>query len=77
MDVIRYTTILKASGAEYKKIVFWNRFLRNKLEPIISIIPALTSIVLLFLGFYNPFFIFAYIIFCVYPLFIYTHYNFS
>ena len=75
MDVIRYTTKLKASGAEYKKIVFWNRFLRNKLEAIFSIIPALSSILLLYLGFYNPFFVFAYIIFCVYPFFIYTQFR--
>ena len=75
MDIIRYTTVLKASGTEYKKIVFWNRFLRNKLEPILSIIPALISIVLLFLGFYNPFFVLAYIIFCVYPFFIYTQFK--
>ena len=75
MDVIRYTTMLKASGAEYKKIVFWNRFLRNKTEAVISIIPALSSILFIYLGFYNPFFVFAYIIFCVYPFFIYTQFR--
>ena len=75
MDVIRYTTKLKASGAEYKKIVFWNRFLRNKLEIMLSIIPALASVVLLYLKIYNPFFVFGYIIFCVYPFFIYTQFK--
>ena len=74
MKVIRYTTILKASDAEYKKIVFWNRFLRNKLVTILSIIPALASILLLYLGFNNSIFLFAYIIFCVYPFFISTQF---
>ena len=75
MNVIRYTTKLKASGDEYKKIVFWNRFLRNKLEAILSVIPAISSIVLFAFGIHNSFFIIASVIFCVYPFFIYTQYK--
>ena len=32
MDYIKYKTTLKASGDEYKKIVFWNRFVRNPVQ---------------------------------------------
>ena len=36
MDYIKYKTTLKASGDEYKKIVFWNRFVRNPVETILT-----------------------------------------
>lgn len=75
MDVIRYTTTLKASGTEYKKIVFWNRFLRNKLELILTFIPALLSIILFCFGFYHTFFLIAYLIVCCYPLFIFRQFK--
>lgn len=75
MDVIHYTTTLKASGAEYKKIVFWNRFIRNKLELILSFVPALSSILFLFLGYGNGFFLFVYLIFWIYPFFVYTQFK--
>ena len=29
MDIIKFNTTLKASGKDYFKIVFWNRFIRN------------------------------------------------
>lgn len=35
MDYIKYETTLKASGREYSKIVFWNRFIRNPIELIL------------------------------------------
>lgn len=75
MDVIHYSTKLKASGAEYKKIVFWNRFFRNKLELILSFIPAFTSIPLIYFGFGNSFLIFVYLIFWIYPFFVYTQFQ--
>lgn len=75
MDVIHYTTTLKADGAEYKKIVFWNRFLRNKLELILTCLPALASIVLLFFGFHSLFMIMIYIIFWAYPIYIYYQFQ--
>ena len=40
MDYIKYKTTLKASGDEYKKIVFWNRFVRNPVETILTWTPA-------------------------------------
>ena len=32
MDIIKFNTTLKASGKDYFKIVFWNRFIRNPIE---------------------------------------------
>lgn len=75
MDHIHYSTTLKASGAEYKKIVFWNRFLRNKLELILTFVPALASIILISLGFKEIFMLFVYAIFWIYPFFSYTQFN--
>lgn len=40
MDYIKYKTTLKASGVKYKKIVFWNRFVRNPVETILTWTPA-------------------------------------
>ena len=39
MDYIKYETTLKASGREYSKIVFWNRFIRNPIELILTCFP--------------------------------------
>ena len=75
MDVLRYNTALKASGDEYKKIVFWNRFLRNKLELILSFLPACLSIVLICMGFNNTYLLMLYVIFWAYPFFIYTQFK--
>ena len=36
MDIIKFNTTLKASGKDYFKIVFWNRFIRNPIELILS-----------------------------------------
>lgn len=75
MDTIRYTSTLKASGDEYKKIVFWNRFLRNKTELILSIIPAIISIILIILGFFSQFFLIGYVVFFIYPIFTYIQFK--
>lgn len=55
MDYIKYKTTLKASGDEYKKIVFWNRFVRNPVETILTWTPAVITIVLIVLGFLNTY----------------------
>ena len=46
MDIIRFTSTLKPSGKEYKKVVYWNRFVRTKLETIILLIMFLGGIAL-------------------------------
>ena len=44
MDIIKFNTTLKASGKDYFKIVFWNRFIRNPIELILSWLPAVISL---------------------------------
>ena len=46
MDIIKFNTTLKASGKDYFKIVFWNRFIRNPIELILSWLPAVISHIL-------------------------------
>lgn len=72
MDIIKFNTRLKADGKEYSRIVYWNRFWRNKTELILSCIPAAASIVLFACGFRSSFLMIVYVIFCAYP-FSYFH----
>ena len=55
MDYIKYETTLKASGKEYEKIVFWNRFIRNPVELILTWLPAVISIVLICMGYLSTY----------------------
>lgn len=75
MDYILIHTHLKASGDEYKKIVFWNRFIRNKTELILTFLPAIASIILFAMGFNNSFMLILYVIFFAYPVLIFTQFN--
>ena len=59
-NIYKYNTTLKASGNDYKKIVFWNRFLRNPVELILSWVPAVISIIMLASGRYNTFLLIIY-----------------
>ena len=54
MDIIKFNTTLKASGKDYFKIVFWNRFIRNPIELILSWLPAVISLVLPNIYFWIP-----------------------
>ncbi|MGN0327736.1 MAG: hypothetical protein ACI4D4_02020 [Lachnospira sp.] len=72
MNTLKYETRLKASGDDYKKIVFWNRFLRNPAELILSWVPALITIVLLALGYANTFLLIIYAICWFYPIYIFA-----
>lgn len=71
MDFIRYHTTLKACGDEYKKIVFWNRFLRNPTELILTLLPAVISVVLITMGYFNTYLAFFYALSFCYPLYIF------
>ena len=42
--VIRFTSTQKPDGKEYKKITYWNRFIREKIETLILIALIATSI---------------------------------
>ncbi len=72
MEFIKYETTLKASGSEYKKIVFWNRFLRNPLELILTLTPAVISIVLICMQFFNTYFALFYTAAFCYPIYIFV-----
>ena len=71
--IIKYDTRLKASGDEYRKIVFWNRFLRNPVETILTWLPAVTSIVLMCNGIFTYFMLILYAVCWAYPLYIFTY----
>lgn len=73
MDMIKYETSLKAKGDDYKRIVFWNRFIRNPIETILTITPAIISICLLVAGYYTYFLLVIYAVCVAYPLFIFLY----
>ncbi len=75
MDIIKFDSVFKASGDEYARIVFWNRFLRNPAELILSFVPAVISIVFLCLGYTNTFAMIIYLICFAYPFFVYRQYK--
>lgn len=70
MEIIRFESVLKPSGKEYERVCMWNRFVRTKLEAILTCIPAIISIVLFILGYRDIFAIIIYAVLIVYPFFI-------
>lgn len=72
MNILRYDTTLKASGKTYKKIVFWNRFIRNPIELILSWLPAVLSLVFLAKGYNNYFLLILYAVCWCYPVYIFA-----
>jgi hypothetical protein len=72
METIKFETRLKASGDEYRRIVFWNRFVRNPIETILTLIPAAISIGLMCAGIFNVFMICVYAACFAYPIYIFT-----
>ena len=73
LDFIQYESTLKASGKTYKKIVFWNRFLRNPTETILTFIPAILSIISMCFGNFSIFTIIIYVICFAYPIYIFAY----
>ena len=73
MDIIKFNTTLKASGKDYTKIVFWNRFIRNPIELILSWTPAIISLVLLSLHYYSSFLLILYAVCWFYPIYIFAY----
>ncbi|MGN0320665.1 MAG: hypothetical protein ACI4D1_07110 [Lachnospira sp.] len=73
MDIIKYDTTLKASGKDYSKIVFWNRFIRNPIELILSWTPAIISLILLICGIYSSFLLILYAVCWFYPIYIFAY----
>lgn len=75
MDIIKFHSVFKASGKEYARIVFWNRFLRNPTELILTFVPAVISIFFLICGYTNTFALILYLVCFVYPFFVYRQYQ--
>lgn len=75
MDIIKFHSVFKASGEEYAKIVFWNRFLRNPTESILTILPAVISTYFLFNGYTSTLPLILYCICFAYPIFVYRQYK--
>lgn len=73
MNIIKYDTTLKASGKDYSRIVFWNRFIRNPIELILSWTPAVISLVLLICGIYSSFLLILYAVCWFYPIYIFAY----
>lgn len=73
MNIIKYNTTLKASGKDYSRIVFWNRFIRNPIELILSWTPAVISLVLLICGIYSSFLLILYAVCWFYPIYIFAY----
>ena len=71
MDYIKYETTLKASGREYSKIVFWNRFIRNPIELILTWLPAAITIVCIALGCFSSYLAVIYAACWCYPIYIF------
>ena len=77
MDIITFTSTLKPSGAEYKKVVYWNRFLRVKTESIVLGILLLLGISLLYKSSGRIMFMIFGAILALYPVLIITQLNSS
>ncbi|MGN0159866.1 MAG: hypothetical protein ACI4AQ_00575 [Lachnospiraceae bacterium] len=75
MDFIKYSSTYKADGKKYEQIVFWNRFLRNKTEMILSLLPAAISIVALIMGYRSTYLMVIYCILVAYPFLAYRQFR--
>jgi hypothetical protein len=79
--VIRFTSTQKPDGKEYKKITYWNRFVRTKIETLILIALVIVSISCaayrLTTGTMDTFWAIICIVFLFYPFLIITQFNSS
>lgn len=75
MDYIKFSSTYKADGSQYEKIVFWNRFLRNKTELVLTLLPAIISIAAFACGYRSTFLMIVYCIFFVYPFIAYSQFK--
>lgn len=74
MEIIRFDSVLKPKGKEFEKICIWNRFFRTKVELILTLLPAIASIVLMF--FYLDIYVgVVYAVFIAYPVFIFSQFK--
>lgn len=75
MNYIKISSTYKADGKQYERIVFWNRFLRNKTELILTLLPAVISIAAMAYGYRSTFLMVVYCIFLIYPFLAYRQFK--
>lgn len=75
MDTTRFTQAYRPSGKEYENIFMWNRFLRKKLELLITFAPTILCILSIIAGFYSAPFIPIYALLICYPLVAYFQFK--
>ncbi len=75
MNYIKFHSTYKADGRKYKQIVFWNRFIRTKIETILTLLPAALSICFFANGYRSTFLMIIYCIFMLYPFFVYRQFQ--
>lgn len=75
MDYIKFHSTFKADGKQYERIVFWNRFIRTKIETILTLLPAALSIFFFANGYRSTFLMIIYFIFFAYPFFVYRQFK--
>ena len=80
-NVIRFTSVKKPKGDEYKKVTYWNRFVRTKIETIILILLIILGISSLIYrlgnGTMNTLWMIVSLCFIGYPWLIITQFNSS
>lgn len=77
MNILKFESTLKPSGKEYKKVVYWNRFIRTKKETIFLLILIAVALYILLSGTneFVPLIIAAACI--IYPIIVITQLNSS
>lgn len=75
MDYIKFHSKFKADGKQYEQIVFWNRFIRTKIETILTLLPVIICIFFFANGYRSTFLMIVYCIFFVYPFFAYRQFK--
>lgn len=78
-SIIKFTSVKKPKGEEYKKITYWNRFIRTKVEAIIMLLLVIlgvaTMIYRLGNGTMNSMWFIMSLIFIGYPWLIISQFN--
>lgn len=75
MNIIKYHSTFKADGKQYERIVFWNRFIRTKVETVLTLLPAVLSIFFYINGYRSTFMMIVYCIFIMYPIIAYRQFK--
>ncbi len=75
MQILRFDSTMKPEGKEYKKIVYWNRFIRTKKETIFLIALLFAGASILLTGTHNFISLIIAAACIIYPILIITQLN--